>query len=231
MPVMVMGDQPGTVRTGGSGDAGEASARSTVVYVVDDDEQLCASLAWLLESVHIEAWCFTDVAAFLAAYDPLRPACLVLDVRMPDVSGFQLQETLNAAGAVLPIVFVSAHGDIRMSVRALQRGAVDFLEKPYDPQHMLDVVQEALRTARSRFSVAATARDLTARIDCLTQREREILGHLIEGLPSKSIAVKLGISVKTVDVHRTRIREKTGARSITTLVRDLLQAGVTPPAS
>ncbi|GAA4840189.1 response regulator transcription factor [Saccharopolyspora rosea] len=198
----------------------------SVVYVVDDDRELCTSLAWLLESVNIRSECFPDVRSFLAGYDPDRPACLVLDVRMPEASGFQLQDELNELGSVLPVVFVSAHGDIRMSVRAMQRGAVDFLEKPYDPQHMLEVVQSALRTARERFARRARERELRDRLANLTRREREILDLVLDGLPSKSIAGRLGISVKTVDVHRTRIREKVGARSITTLVREMARAGL-----
>ncbi|MGI5471172.1 response regulator transcription factor [Streptomyces sp. CA-132043] len=201
-----------------------------VVHIVDDDRELCASLAWLLESVGITARCYHDVDTFLASYDPARPACLVLDVRMPGAGGFQLQEELNRAGSVIPVVFVSAHGDIRMSVRALQRGAVDFLEKPYDPQHMLDVVQGALRTARERFARAAEEGALRTRLARLSPREREVLHLVIEGLAGKNIASRLGISVKTVDVHRTRIREKTGARSITTLARDMYRAGLGPSA-
>ncbi|MEU6114946.1 response regulator [Streptomyces sp. NPDC047117] len=201
-----------------------------VVHIVDDDRELCASLAWLLESVGIASRCYHDVGTFLASYDPARPACLVLDVRMPGAGGFQLQEELNRAGSVIPVVFVSAHGDIRMSVRALQRGAVDFLEKPYDPQHMLDVVQGALRTAEERFARAAEERALRTRLARLSPREREVLHLVIEGLAGKNIASRLGISVKTVDVHRTRIREKTGARSITTLARDMYRAGLGPSA-
>ncbi|WP_405863775.1 response regulator transcription factor [Streptomyces sp. NBC_00005] len=203
----------------------------SIVYIVDDDRELCLSLAWLLESVRIQAVCFTDVASFLESYDPDRPACMVLDVRMPEVGGFQLQEILNRAGSAIPVIFVSAHGDIRMSVRALQNGAVDFLEKPYDPQHMLDVVQQTLRTAQERFAQASRTRLLRARLDQLSPRELEILRMVIDGLPSKNIATRLGISVKTVDVHRTRIREKAGAESMATLVRDVLQHGLTLPSA
>ena len=200
-----------------------------LVYILDDDEELCTSLAWLLESVGIRARCFSDARAFLRSYDRDRPACLVLDVRMPEINGFGVQEMLNVAGAALPVVFVSAHGDIRMSVRALQNGAVDFLEKPYDPQHMLDVVQAAQRTARERFDELAQRRDLLRRLDSLTSREREVLDLVVDSVPSKQIAGRLGISTKTVDVHRTRIREKTGVQSIATLVRDVLRLGPSAP--
>ncbi|MBC9725124.1 response regulator transcription factor [Streptomyces sp. TRM68367] len=202
----------------------------SIVYIVDDDRELCTSLAWLLESVRIQSACFTDVGSFLESYDRDRPACMVLDVRMPEVGGFQLQEILNRAGSAIPVIFVSAHGDIRMSVRALQNGALDFLEKPYDPQHMLEVVQQALRTAQERFAQASRKRILLTRLSQLSPRELEILRMVIDGVPSKNIATRLGISVKTVDVHRTRIREKANAESMATLVRDVLQHGVVLPS-
>ncbi|MFD4507357.1 response regulator transcription factor [Streptomyces sp. NPDC058457] len=194
-----------------------------LVYVVDDDEELSASLAWLLESVGIHSERFHDARTFLRSYDRTRPACLVVDVRMPELSGFDVQQLLNETGSPLPVVFVSAHGDIRMSVRAMQHGAVDFLEKPYDPQHLLDVVQAARRTARERFTREARRSELRARLDTLTARERDVLALSVEGAPNKQIAGRLGISAKTVDVHRARIREKTGAESIAALVRDVLR--------
>ncbi|MGW0653051.1 response regulator transcription factor [Streptomyces umbrinus] len=196
-----------------------------LVYILDDDEELSESLAWLLESVGIPSERFRDARTFLRSFDRARTACLVLDVRMPELSGFGVQDVLNETGALLPVVFVSAHGDIRMSVRAMQKGAVDFLEKPYDPQHMLDVVQNAQRTARERFAREAQQADLRAKLDALTAREREVLALSVEGVPNKVIAGRLGISAKTVDVHRARIREKTGAESIAALVRDVLTLG------
>ncbi|MGP4045392.1 response regulator transcription factor [Streptomyces sp. 2A115] len=194
-----------------------------LVYILDDDEELSESLAWLLESVGIPSERFRDARTFLRSYDRGRPACLVLDVRMPELSGFDVQELLNETGAPLPVVFVSAHGDIRMSVRALQGGAVDFLEKPYDPQHLLDVVQNARRTARERFARETRQAGLRAKLESLTAREREVLALSVEGVPNKQIAGRLGISTKTVDVHRARIREKTEAESMAALVRDVLR--------
>lgn len=199
-----------------------------LVYVLDDDEQLCLSLAWLLESVHIRTEWFTDADAFLDAFDPDRPACLVLDVRMPGIGGFHVQELLNAQGAALPIVFVSAHGDIPMSVRALQAGAVDFLEKPYDPQRLLDILQNALRVAGERYARRAEQRSLRERITHLSPREREILRQVVEGVPSKVIARQLGISLKTVDAHRARIREKTDADTLGALIGDMMRCGLRP---
>ncbi|MGW2330271.1 response regulator transcription factor [Streptomyces sp. NPDC001700] len=202
----------------------------SLVYILDDDEELSESLAWLLESVGIRSERFQDARTFLRSYDRDRPACLILDVRMPELSGFDVQQLLNETGAPLPVVFVSAHGDIRMSVRAMQNGAVDFLEKPYDPQHLLDVVQAALRTARERFERDAVQRELRGKLDSLTSREREVLELAVDGMPNKQIAARLGISAKTIDVHRARIREKTGAQSMATLVRDVLRLGLRPAA-
>ncbi|MDH6677792.1 RNA polymerase sigma factor (sigma-70 family) [Rhodococcus sp. LBL1] len=201
--------------------------QETCVYIVDDDRELCQSLAWLLDSVDIRSESFYSVSSFLAGRRTEIPACLVLDVRMPEVGGFQLQETLLGEESPIPIIFVSAHGDIKMTVRALQKGALTFIEKPYDPQHMLDVVQDALQVARRRFDDHRRLDSLRGRIDALTVREREILSLVLDGLPSKNIAKALGISVKTVDVHRTRIKEKTGAESIAVLVRDIMQSGIT----
>lgn len=206
--------------------APHASQAADFVYVLDDDHELCLSLAWLLESVHIRSRIFTDADSFLAAFDPDRPACLVLDVRMPGTGGFRVQELLNTQDAVLPVVFVSAHGDIPMSVRALQQGAVDFLQKPYDPQHMLDVVQDALAVAGERYAQRAERRAVEGRLAALSPREREILRQVIAGVPSKVIARRLGISLKTVDAHRARIREKTAADTLGALVGDMMRCGL-----
>jgi RNA polymerase sigma factor (sigma-70 family) len=198
-----------------------------LVYIVDDDADVRNSLVWLLESVGISAVTYTNVEEFLAGLDPDQPACLILDVRMPKISGFQLLDRLNELKSPLPVIFCSAHGDIRMSVRALQQGAVDFLEKPYDPQQIIEVVQSNLITATERFADRERRRTVEDRLASLTPREREILRFVIDGLPSQNIARQLGTSVKTVDVHRARIKSKTGADSIATLVRDILQNDLT----
>lgn len=200
---------------------------SPVVHVVDDDHDLRQSLVFLFESVGIQTLTYPDAATFLAEYDPAEPAVLIVDVRMPGLSGFQLQEQLLGLDYPAPIIFCSAHGDIAMSVRALQHGAVTFLEKPYEPQQMLDVVQEQLPEAGRRFREHAYQRAVRARVETLTAREREVLRLVIDGLPSQLIARRLGTSVKTVDVHRARIKAKTGAESLGALVRDILQHQIT----
>ncbi|WP_188190447.1 response regulator transcription factor [Nonomuraea sp. SYSU D8015] len=194
-----------------------------VVHIVDDDEDLRRSLVFLLESVGIEAFIYPDAATFLSEFDPDEPSVLIVDVRMPGLSGFQLQEKLVARGYPAPVIFCSAHGDIPMSVRALRQGAVNFLEKPYEPQKMLEVVQEQLVVAAQRFEEERRRKSVCDRLATLTPREREVLRLVVSGLPSQLIARELGTSVKTVDVHRARIKAKTESESLATLMRDLLQ--------
>jgi FixJ family two-component response regulator len=197
---------------------------SSVVYIVDDDEGARTSLAWLLGSVDIRTECFGGAEAFLAAYDPLLAACLVLDVRMPEIGGFQLQERLNANASELPVIVVSGHGDIPMSVRALQNGAVDFFQKPYNPQQMLDRIQRTLAEEIKRQPERLRRIALREKMKSLSQREREVLDRVLHGAVSKVIARELNISARTVDVHRARIKGKLGCQSSTGLVRDVVLA-------
>ena len=203
--------------------------RTPIVYIVDDDKDLRTSLAWLLESVSVKAQCFAGAEEFLAHYDPRQPACLVLDVRMPQTSGFQLQEILNRRGSTLPTIFVSAHGDIPMSVTAMKNGALDFVEKPYNPQQMIDRIQAALKTAVQAQADQEQREHLQGKLALLTSREREVLMLVVDGKASKVIARELNISVKTVDVHRTKIKEKMGVTSIAMLVREVLHLPVDEP--
>ncbi|WP_020664336.1 response regulator transcription factor [Amycolatopsis benzoatilytica] len=198
-----------------------------VVHVVDDDEDLRQSLVFLLESVGVQALTYPDAQTFLDEFDPAEPAVVIVDVRMPAISGFQLQEKLTELGCPAPLIFCSAHGDIPMSVRALNAGAVDFLEKPYQAQRMVEVVQTQLIEAGRRFAEHAERQAVRVRLDTLTQREREVLRLVVDGMPSQAIAHRLGTSVKTVDVHRARIKAKTAADSLGTLVRDILTHRVT----
>jgi len=199
-----------------------ATPLAPIVYIVDDDSGMRTSLAWLLESVGVKSAGFPNAGEFLGAFDPDVPACLVLDVRMPEQSGFDVQAELNRRGATLPIIFVSGHGDIPMSVRALQNGAIDFVEKPYNSQQMLDRVQSALKLAAQRHVAGQKQRELRKRIESLTAREKEVLRGVIDGKGSKRIASDLSISVKTVDVHRASIKDKLGAASIAMLVREVM---------
>ncbi|WP_019810873.1 response regulator transcription factor [Saccharomonospora halophila] len=205
----------------------EPAHQDPVVHIVDDDEDLRQSLVFLLESVGIQALSYPDATSFLDEFDADEPAVVILDIRMPEMSGFQLQERLLSDGYPAPVIFCSAHGDIPMSVRALKHGAVDFLEKPYQTQRMLEVVQKHLLEARERFAEHAGRREITRRIDTLTEREREVLRLVIDGLSSQLIARRLEMSVKTVDVHRARIKSKTGSETLGALVRDVLLHRIT----
>lgn len=207
----------------------EGADDSTLVYVIDDDPELCDSVEWLLDSASIACTICHSADEFLEQFNPERPACLVLDVRMPRMSGTRLQEKLNEIAPHVAIIFVSAHGDINMSVSTMKAGAQDFLEKPYEPQRLIDAVQLGVDNATQRFQAYSQSRELAKKLALLTPREREVLTLVIEGLPSQNIGRRLGMSVKTVDVHRTRIKTKTDADSIGTLVRDILRYDVEMP--
>ncbi len=220
----------------GSRDAGCAVTEEDVaVFVVDDDPAVRESAEWLLGSIGISPTLCASANDLLNAYDGSAPACIILDVRMPHMSGPKLQQELNKIAPHAVVIFVSAHGDIPLSVSVLRAGASDFLEKPYNPQELLERVQASIPLACERFNDHALQQDVADRVQILTPREREILSLVIDGVPSKNIARKLGLSTKTVDVHRARITHKTGSTTIQTLIRDILranlEASVSPPTS
>lgn len=198
------------------------NTNTPLVYIVDDEAAVRDSLAWLLNSVNIQTQCFDSAETFLINYDPNQVSCLILDVRMPEISGFQLQEKLNDLGAGIPIIFVSGHGDIPMSVRALKNGAVDFFEKPYNSQQMLERIQVTLKDVMNNQEARGRRQVLNSRLKTLTSREREILSKMMLGSSSKAIARELDISIKTVDVHRASIKDKLGCSSTASLVCNIL---------
>ncbi|AXK67850.1 MULTISPECIES: response regulator transcription factor [Burkholderia] len=189
------------------------------IYVVDDDEAVRVSLRWLLESVGHRVDVFSNGREFLSGADPEIPGCLLLDIRMPYMGGFELQESMRAAGFRLPIIFLTAHGDIPMTVRAMKGGAYDFLEKPYNDQDLIDKVADALKVGLREYRQAQADNQTQDLLKQLSAREREVFDLLIEGKASKVIAAELNISYKTVEVHRAHIREKLGATSLAELVR------------
>lgn len=197
-------------------------AQEPVVHIVDDDESICRSLAFLLQSVGLVALTYPDARTFLDELDVEEPAVVIVEARMPVMGGIQLQEHLAGRDYPAPVIFCSAFGDIATAVRAVRAGAVEFFEKPYDPQRMLEVVQAEIVRAEKIFVERDGRRILAACVAQLTAREREVLRLVIEGLPSQQIANRLGTSVKTIDVHRARIRAKTNATSLGALVRDIL---------
>jgi FixJ family two-component response regulator len=195
---------------------------SATVFVVDDEERMRHSLHWLINSVNLRVATFPSARAFLTAYQPDMPGCLVLDVRMPEMSGLELMEQLHARGVALPIIFLSAHGDVPMAVRAIKSGAIDFLQKPFNSQEFLDRINLALKLDASMRAKRASGDRLRQGVAALSAREREILELALSGESSKSIGKKLGISYKTVEVHRAHIMKKLDVRSFNEAIGKLL---------
>jgi two-component system, LuxR family, response regulator FixJ len=203
------------------------------VYIVDDDSGVRSSIRVLMKSVGLPATPFPSAREFLAAYHPNHPGCLVLDIRMPGMSGLELQEALNERGAVIPVIFITGHGDIPMAVEAMRHGAFDFLQKPFRDQDLIDRIQQAMaRDAETRQSLQEHSR-IRARIASLTPREKEVLELLTSGKANKMMAQDLGLSQRTVEIHRAHVMEKMGAKSVAQLVRmvmDLEHSGSGTPA-
>ena len=201
------------------------------VYVVDDDEGVRNSLRFLLKSVGLATRALASASEFLEAYRPNQPGCLVLDVRMPGMSGIELQQQLNLRGATIPVIFITGHGDIPMAVEAMQHGAFDFLQKPFRDQDLIDRIQRALeRDAKNRAALAQHAK-IRERFESLTPREREVLALMTRGKPNKVMAAELGVSQRTVEIHRARVMEKSGANSLAQLVRMVMDLEAEQPAA
>jgi len=196
--------------------------QAPTVFVVDDDEGVRNSLRFLLKSVGLQAQALASASEFLDTYQPSQRGCLVLDVRMPGMSGLELQQQLNLRGAVIPVIFITGHGDVPMAVEAMQQGAFDFLQKPFRDQDLIDRIQRALeRDGRNRAALDQHTR-IRERLDSLTPREREVLALMTRGKPNKIMAAELGVSQRTVEIHRARVMEKSGAASLAQLVRMVL---------
>lgn len=194
-------------------------APAPMVYIVDDDEAVRNSLRLLVKSVGLPACVVPSAQDFLATYEPTHPGCLVLDVRMPGMSGMELQQQLNLRGAVIPVIFITGHGDIPMAVEAMQQGAFDFLQKPFRDQDLVDRIQRALDKDRTSRDELAERKRIQERLATLTAREREVLDLMVRGKPNKVMAADLGLSQRTVEIHRARVMEKMGATSLAQLVR------------
>jgi two-component system response regulator FixJ len=189
------------------------------VFVVDDDMAVLDSVKFLLRSVDLDAEVFSSAGDFLEAYDPDKPGCLVLDVRMPGMSGLDLQERLASLESTLPIIFVTAHGDIPMAVDAIKAGAADFIQKPFRDQELLDKIQLALEQNAHLRAMVADQEGIASRISSLTPREREVMNLVVAGKANKVIASELGISQRTVEIHRARVMSKMQADSVSELVQ------------
>ena len=190
-----------------------------IVFVVDDDASVRESLRYLLRSVGLECQALGSAIEFLAAYHSAQPGCLVLDVRMPGMSGLELQQQLNLRGAIIPVIFITGHGDIPMAVEAMQQGANDFLQKPFRDQDLIDRIQRALEKDTRTRAALEQHESIRERLATLTPRERQVLALMTQGKANKNMAHELGLSQRTVEIHRARVMEKSGAASLAQLVR------------
>jgi FixJ family two-component response regulator len=197
-----------------------------MVFIVDDDAGVRSSIRMLLKSVGIVSTPLSSAQEFLAEFDPVQPGCLVLDIRMPGMSGLELQQELNLLGAILPVIFITGHGDVPMAVEAMQRGAFDFLQKPFRDQDLIDRVRRALMRDTEIRSLMREHDRIQARFESLTPRERQVLDLITEGKPNKVMASDLGLSQRTVEIHRAHVMDKMGAASVAHLVRMVLDLKV-----
>jgi two-component system response regulator FixJ len=195
------------------------------VFVVDDDRAVRESLALLVQSVGLEVETFAGAGEFLDAYLPDRCGCLITDIRMPGMSGLELQERLTADGYPIPVIVLTGFGDVPAAVRALKGGAVDFVEKPFNPQALLDLVQQAIVRDTDLREQAAREADVAERMALLTPREQEVMALVVAGKANKVVAIDLSISERTVELHRGRIMKKMRARSLAELMRVVLPPG------
>ena len=197
-----------------------------IVFVVDDDESMRVALTYLFQSMNLRVEIFSTATAFLESKLPNIASCLVLDIRLPGVNGLEFQDVLAKAGIHIPIVFMTGHGDIPMSVKAMKAGAIDFLPKPFHDQDMLDAVMRALDQDRKRRDEEKAVSQLRHLFESLTRREREVLPLVISGLMNKQIAYRLEISEITVKIHRGQVMKKMEARSLADLVRMAEMLGI-----
>lgn len=201
-----------------------------IVYVVDDDQAMVESLSWVIESVGLKAKTFTRAQDFLDNYDPLQPGCLLLDVRMPGISGPELQTKINDLGSPsLPIVFISGHGDVPLAVRVMKAGAIDFLTKPFNDQVLLESINKALRIDKSNREKQEESALAEAKFALLSHREVQVLQGIVAGKQNKVISAELNISLKTVEAHRASVMKKMRVKSVPELVKLVLTNGVQEP--
>ena len=197
-----------------------------VVFVVDDDQAIRSSLKWLIESVGLRVETYDTADKFMRSYYPGRAGCLLLDVRMPGMSGLELQEYFAKHDIIIPIIIITGHGDVPMAVRAMKSGAIDFIEKPFNDELLLESIRNALALDLKQRETQAQRAEIAARLAHLTPREHEVMEMVTDGRSNKEIATGLGVSAKTVEAHRARVMEKMEAGSLAELVRMVIAAGI-----
>src|SRR5579863_3544051 len=190
-----------------------------VIYVVDDDEGMRRALDTLLSTVGYKTAVFARPSAFLADIKADAAGCLVLDIRMPDMSGLEVQQQLNRMGSMMPVIFITGHGDVPMAVQAMKEGAFEFIQKPFRDQDLLDRINHALKQDAENRSTVARRAEVQHRLQTLTPRERQVMDLVVEGAANKVIAIDLDLSERTVEIHRAKVMEKMGARSVAHLVK------------
>jgi RNA polymerase sigma factor (sigma-70 family) len=200
-------------------------SREETVFVVDDDQAMRSSLQWLIESMGMHVETYESAQAFLDAYYPGRAGCLLLDVRMPGMSGLELQAYLARHEHRIPVIIITGHGDVSMAVKAMKNGAADFIEKPFDDEALIVSIRNALQHDVKQRALRAQRADIAARMSELTPREHEVMAMVTDGKSNKEIATALGVSAKTVEVHRARVMDKMRADSLAELVRMVMIAG------
>jgi len=198
-------------------------ALSPTVMVIDDEESVRSSLRYLFESIRLPVLVYSSANEFLLQYTPDQPGCVLLDVRMPDMSGLELQQQLNVRGAMIPVIFITGHGDITMAVEAMQHGAFDFVPKPFRNQDLIDRVHRALKQDAVNRSQIGSGKRVQQRLETLTARELEVLELVTRGKPNKVMAAELKVSLRTVEIHRAHVMEKMQANSLAHLVRMTLE--------
>lgn len=200
------------------------------VYIVDDDEGIREGFGLLMETIGQAHEVYSSAIDFLEAYHPDMEGCLVLDIRMPRMSGLELQEKLKEKGSLLPIIFITGHGDIPMAVDAMRRGALDFIRKPFREQNLLDRINEALDIEAGRRKVLGDRQQVLEKIESLSDRERQVFNLVAAGDMNKTIALDLGISERTVEVHRAQVMKKLGTRTLAQLVRFRIESELSEPS-
>jgi two-component system response regulator FixJ len=197
----------------------EKNAPAPTVYVVDDDDGMRRALDTLLSTVGYKTAVFSRPSEFLATFKADASGCLVLDIRMPDMSGLELQQHLNRLGSMLPVIFITGHGDVPMAVQAMKEGAFEFIQKPFRDQDLLDRINHALKQDSENRSTVARRAEVLHRLESLTPRERQVMDMVVDGAANKVIAIDLDLSERTVEIHRAKVMEKMGARSVAHLVK------------
>lgn len=209
----------------------KAKEDSPLIYLVDDDEAVRDSLGMLFKSIGLKHESYASALDFLQRYDPARHSCLVADIRMPGLSGLELQQRLNEQRAEVPVIFITGHGDVPMAVTAMKSGAADFVQKPFRDQDLIDRINKALARDRERRKERAAENEIRGRIALLTPREKEVMERVVRGQANKVIAMDLGVSQRTIELHRARVMRKFRMRSVAELVHAVDRIGGVAPAA